>query len=136
MDFGPSANVTAAFAAQRAYEPRGPLVNSEFYPGWLTHWGEGRALVPTDAVTNTLEEQLKLGANINFYMFHGGTNFGFTAGANFGANYQPDITSYDYDAPITEAGDLTPKYHKIRDVLSQFLLVPNNKTSVDVAPKG
>lgn len=67
------------------------------------------------------------GANVNFYMFFGGTNFGFTAGANDGGlgRYQADITSYDYDAPMTEAGDPTPKYMAIRDVLAQYFTLPN-----------
>lgn len=67
------------------------------------------------------------GASVNFYMFYGGTNFGFTAGANDGGDgrYQADITSYDYDAPMNEAGDPTPKYFAIRDVISRYLPLPN-----------
>lgn len=63
--------------------------------------------------------------NINFYMFFGGTNFGFTAGANDGGigKYEPDLTSYDYDAPMDEAGNidisiiLTLYLRKIHDYL-------------------
>lgn len=67
------------------------------------------------------------GASVNFYMFFGGTNFGFTAGANaFGAGgYVADLTSYDYDAPMTEAGDPTKKYKIIRDVIKDYLPLPN-----------
>lgn len=113
------------FQAQRQYEPKGPLVNSEFYPGWLTHWGEKMANVATTSITKTLKEMLDVGASVNFYMIHGGTNFGFTAGANMGSNYQADIQSYDYDAPITEAGDLTEKYYEIQKVIAQYLPIPN-----------
>lgn len=67
------------------------------------------------------------GASVNFYMFFGGTNFGFTAGANaFGSgDFQADITSYDYDAPMTEAGDPTSKFKLIRDVIKDYLPLPN-----------
>lgn len=73
-------NVDTAFLAQRIYEPRGPLVNSEFYTGWLTHWGETFQRVSTDAIVNTLDEMLSRNASVNFFMFYGGTNFGFLAG--------------------------------------------------------
>lgn len=135
IDFGPEMDPETVFAAQRAFEPRGPLVNSEYYPGWLTHWGEARAAVGTLSVSQTLTKMMNLNANINFYMFHGGTNFGFTAGANFGKFYQSDITSYDYDAPLTESGDLTEKYFAIRDVLSKYRSVPN-RTLPAIASKG
>lgn len=70
---------------------------------------------------------LDVGASVNFYMFHGGSNFGFTAGANNGGpgEYQPDLTSYDYDAPMDEAGDPTPKYMLIRDTIRNYSTLPN-----------
>uniref|UniRef100_A0A9J8BJA2 Beta-galactosidase n=1 Tax=Cyprinus carpio carpio TaxID=630221 RepID=A0A9J8BJA2_CYPCA len=80
VDFGPGSNVTAAFKAQRHAEPRGPLVNSEFYTGWLDHWGEKHAVIPTAAVVKSLNEILEMGANVNLYMFIGGTNFGYWNG--------------------------------------------------------
>jgi len=73
-------DVDIAFLAQRKYEPSGPLVNSEFYTGWITHWGEIFQRVDTDAIVNTLDEMLARNASINFFMFYGGTNFGFSAG--------------------------------------------------------
>ncbi|MFT7816128.1 beta-galactosidase isoform X1 [Arapaima gigas] len=115
VDFGPGGNVTAAFAAQRYAEPNGPLVNSEFYTGWLDHWGEHHSVVPASAVAKSLNEILEVGASVNLYMFIGGTNFGYWNGAN--TPYAPQPTSYDYDAPLTEAGDLTDKYFAIRDVI-------------------
>ncbi|GAA6082335.1 beta-galactosidase, partial [Tachysurus ichikawai] len=117
VDFGPGGNVTEAFEAQRHAEPRGPLVNSEFYTGWLDHWGEPHSVVSTEVVVKSLNEILELGANINLYMFIGGTNFAYWNGAN--TPYAPQPTSYDYDAPLTEAGDLTPKYFAIRDVIKK-----------------
>ncbi|EZA59457.1 hypothetical protein DMN91_010918 [Ooceraea biroi] len=136
VDFGTGVNVTNSFQSMRLYQPRGPLVNSEFYPGWLTHWGEAFQRVKTEAVTKTLREMLDIGASVNFYMFYGGTNFGFTSGANGGAgSYNPQLTSYDYDAPLTEAGDPTDKYFAIRDVISQYLPLPNISLPT-VSPKG
>jgi beta-galactosidase len=77
-----AANVNLSFAAMRKYEPRGPLVNSEFYTGWLDHWGEPHNTVATADVVRTLEQLFAANASFNFYMFIGGTNFGFTAGNN------------------------------------------------------
>ncbi|XP_033820931.1 beta-galactosidase [Periophthalmus magnuspinnatus] len=123
VDFGPGANITAAFEAQRHAEPKGPLVNSEFYTGWLDHWGSHHSVVSTDAVTKTLTEMLQIGANVNLYMFIGGTNFGYWNGANEPYSAQP--TSYDYDAPLTEAGDLTKKYFAIQNVIKKFHKIPD-----------
>ncbi|CAK1552080.1 unnamed protein product [Leptosia nina] len=120
VDFGPVKNVTSTFKDLRNFMPTGPLMNSEYYPGWLTHWTEDIQRVSTDSVVKTLRDMLDNDVNFNFYMFFGGTNFGFTSGANYGSFYQPDITSYDYDAPLSEAGDPTPKYHAIRDAITQY----------------
>lgn len=70
---------------------------------------------------------LSTGASVNFYMFFGGTNFGFTAGANdLGlGGYNADVTSYDYDAPMDEAGNPTPKFMLIRDAVKDFLPLPD-----------
>ncbi|XP_067106534.1 beta-galactosidase [Osmerus mordax] len=122
VDFGPGGNVTAAFEAQRHAEPHGPLVNSEFYTGWLDHWGEHHAVVSTSIVAKSLNEILALGANVNMYMFIGGTNFEYWNGAN--TPYAPQPTSYDYNAPLTEAGDLTDKYFAIRDVIKMYHKIP------------
>jgi beta-galactosidase len=97
-----------------------PVFCSELYPGWLTHWGEEWARVKTEDVLDDLRWLIDHGKSFSFYMFHGGTNFGFSAGANFGDRYQPDVTSYDYDAPLDEAGRPTPKYFAIRDLLARY----------------
>jgi len=100
---------------------KGPYMVAEFYPGWLDHWAEAFERVSTETVVNQMKKYLENGVSFNFYMVHGGTNFGFTSGANYDKNHdiQPDITSYDYDAPISEAGWATPKYHAIRDELKK-----------------
>ncbi|KAJ8288218.1 hypothetical protein COCON_G00008770 [Conger conger] len=122
VDFGPGGNVSASFAAQRYVEPHGPLVNSEFYTGWLDHWGERHSTVSSAIVAKSLNEILAVGANVNLYMFIGGTNFGYWNGAN--SPYAPQPTSYDYDAPLSEAGDLTDKYFSIRDVIRMYNKIP------------
>eukprot|EP00742_Colponemidia_sp_Colp-10_P009551 GILJ01010427.1.p1 GENE.GILJ01010427.1~~GILJ01010427.1.p1 ORF type:complete len:645 (-),score=55.68 GILJ01010427.1:621-2555(-) len=128
-DFGPGTDVAAAFELQKTYNApaSSPPFCSEFYTGWLTHWGEKMAQTSTQALINTLKDILAYhnGASVNLYMGFGGSNFGFMNGANLlGDVYQPTITSYDYDAPISEAGDLTDKYFAIRDVLSQYATSP------------
>nr|XP_009678090.1 PREDICTED: beta-galactosidase [Struthio camelus australis] len=122
VDFAPGGNVTAAFLAQRGSEPTGPLVNSEFYTGWLDHWGHRHSVVPAQTIAKTLIEILARGANVNLYMFIGGTNFGYWNGANM--PYMPQPTSYDYDAPLSEAGDLTEKYFVLRKVIGMYKQLP------------
>lgn len=80
VDFGPGANLNQSFATQRHYAPHGPLVNTEFYVGWLDLYGHEHSTVSTEATVKTLDDMLAMGVNVNFYMFHGGTNFGFTSG--------------------------------------------------------
>ncbi|XP_066484549.1 beta-galactosidase isoform X1 [Tiliqua scincoides] len=122
VDFGPGNNVTAAFLVQRHSEPKGPLVNSEFYTGWLDHWGHRHSVVSSSIIAKTLSEILAHGASVNMYMFIGGTNFGYWNGANM--PYLPQPTSYDYDAPLSEAGDLTEKYFAIREVIGMYKKLP------------
>lgn len=101
----------------------GPYMVAEFYPGWLDHWNEPFQKVSADRVAKQTKKYLDAGVSFNFYMAHGGTNFGFTSGANYtnARNIQPDITSYDYDAPISEAGWVTPKFDAVRSVIKQSL---------------
>lgn len=125
IDFGTDTNITEAFARQRRFEPRGPLVNSEFYTGWLDHWGDQHAVVDVQKVSRVLGEMLTMGANVNMYMFEGGTNFGYWNGADHDTRFRSVVTSYDYDAPLTEAGDPTEKLLAIRDVIKQFREIPS-----------
>lgn len=99
----------------------GPYLVAEFYPGWLDHWAEPFQKVGADGLVKQTQKYLDSGINFNFYMVHGGTNFGFTSGANYDKKHdiQPDITSYDYDAPISEAGWATEKYKALRVVMQK-----------------
>ncbi|XP_053554161.1 beta-galactosidase [Bombina bombina] len=124
VDFGPVPNATKAFEALRKIQPKGPLVNSEFYTGWLDYWGEEHSTSSAEQVSQGLLDVLDTGANVNMYMFIGGTNFGYWNGADFKSTYKPITTSYDYDAPLTEAGDPTDKLIALRAVISQYLPVP------------
>lgn len=125
VDFGTDTNVSEAFRRQRRFEPRGPLVNSEFYTGWLDHWGDQHAMVSTDRVIRVLAEMLMMKANVNMYMFEGGTNFGYWNGADHDTRYRSVVTSYDYDAPLSEAGDPTEKLLAIREVIKMFRDIPS-----------
>ena len=99
------------FLQGKKQNPDVPVFSAETYPGWLTHWGEKWAKPDTNVLKKEVEFLLKNKKSFNFYVIHGGTNFGFTAGANAFSpiQYQPDITSYDYDAPINENGEPMPK---------------------------
>lgn len=102
--------------------PGVPVFSSETYPGWLTHWGEKWVKPDTADLLKELRFLMDNKKSFNLYVIHGGTNFGFTAGANSGGKgYEPDVTSYDYDAPITEQGQPTPKYMAIRKLLGSYL---------------
>lgn len=125
IDFGSGVNVSDAFHNLRLHQSKGPLVNSEYYPGWLDHWSEPHANVNSESVCDTLDQILAMNASVNIYMFHGGTSFGFYNGANMGTVYQPCPTSYDYDAPLSEAGDPTPKYFAMRKVIGKYLPLPS-----------
>jgi len=111
------------FAVATKHNPNVPVFSSETYPGWLTHWKEQWQKPDTNDLKKEVEYLLKNNRSFNLYVIHGGTNFGFTAGANaFGATqFQPDITSYDYDAPINEQGQATPKYYMLRNLISRYV---------------
>ena len=110
-----------AATAFNALKPFGeiPKMCMEFWCGWFDHWGEKHHTRKADNIVSELEDFLKQGASFNMYMFLGGTNFGFTAGANHQKGYEPTVTSYDYCAPLTEWGDYTNTYHKIRKLLCE-----------------
>ena len=97
-----------------------PVFCAELYPGWLTHWGEKWAAVKTEEILPDVQWLMDSKKSFSFYMFHGGTNFGFSAGANFSDRFQPDVTSYDYDAPLDEIGRPTPKYTALRELLGRY----------------
>jgi hypothetical protein len=106
----------------RSIVPGVPVFSAETYPGWLTHWGEPWARPKLDDLLKQVAFLLAGRRSFNFYVAHGGTNFGFTAGANSGGKgYEPDVTSYDYDAPIDEQGRATRKYHALRRLIGARL---------------
>jgi beta-galactosidase len=110
------------FALAKKMNPGVPVFSSETYPGWLTHWGENWAKPDTADLLKEVRFLMDNKKSFNLYVIHGGTNFGFTAGANSGGTgYEPDVTSYDYDAPIDEQGNATPKYYALRKLLGSYL---------------
>lgn len=109
---------TPSFAKLREYEG-GPIMCMEFWNGWFDHWSEEHHIRDPKDARDVLEEILTNDASVNFYMAHGGTNFGFMNGANCDGTYQPAVTSYDYDAPIDEQGRPTPKYFAFQKILAQ-----------------
>ena len=101
----------------------GPYMIAEFYPGWLTHWDEPLPSTPLSGFLSQYDSLLAHGASVSLYMFHGGTNFGFTSGANYTKTMpiEPSMTSYDYGAPLSEAGWPTEKYYALRDVIRRHV---------------
>ncbi|GAA1986634.1 beta-galactosidase family protein [Catenulispora subtropica] len=123
VNFG--SRVDAGLAALRAVQPTGPLMCSEFWIGWFDRWGGIHAGRSAQDAAADLDRLLAAGASVNIYMFHGGTNFGFTNGANDKGTYRATITSYDYDAPLDEAGDPAEKYAAFREVIARHAPVPD-----------
>ncbi|MBB3187362.1 glycoside hydrolase family 35 protein [Microbacter margulisiae] len=102
---------------------KGPYFISEWYPGWFDWWGAPHHTVSASACAARLNAVLAAGISINMYMFHGGTTRGFMNGANYNDHlpYEPEISSYDYDAPLDEAGNPTKKYDLFRSVIQKYL---------------
>ena len=119
INFGTGANIDQQFAKLREVRPDAPLMCSEFWSGWFDKWGANHETRPADDMTAGIDEMLSKGISFSLYMTHGGTNWGHWAGAN-SPGFAPDVTSYDYDAPISESGQYTPKYGKLRSVLAKY----------------
>ena len=109
------------WAIARKMNPGVPVFSAETYPGWLRHWGEGN-WGPRN-VAGLVKFYMENKKSFNLYMLHGGTSFGFAAGANAGGkgHYEPDLTSYDYGSPVDEQGRATPAYHALRQQLASYL---------------
>jgi beta-galactosidase len=112
-------------AALREHQPEGPLMCAEFWNGWFDRWGGVHVVRAAADAAAELDAMLAAGASVNLYMFHGGTNFGFTNGANDKHTYRPTVTSYDYDAPLDEAGEPTAKFAAFREVIARYEPVPD-----------
>ena len=108
---------------EKYHESKGPYLIAEWYPAWFDWWGTKHHRVAPDSYAKELDGVLAAGLSINMYMFHGGTTRGFMNGANFKSNtpYEPQISSYDYDAPLDEAGNPTEKYQIFRSVIEKHL---------------
>ncbi|GAU87177.1 hypothetical protein RvY_00067 [Ramazzottius varieornatus] len=135
-------NMGDALDKLTAIQPNKPLMVMEYWSGWFDHWTEHHQTTSMEKFSSELTTILARGASVNFYMFHGGTNFAFMNGANMGlfnvsAGYQPTITSYDYDALVSEDGRVTQKWHKTRELLAQFGLLPEElqDPTQNAAPK-
>jgi beta-galactosidase len=109
----------------RRHQPTGPLMCMEFWNGWFDSWGQHHHVAPPGTNAQDLDDLLAAGASVNLYMFHGGTNFGMTNGANDKGTYLPITTSYDYDAPLAEHGAVTAKWHAMRAVIARYAPVPD-----------
>ena len=117
-------HVERRLATLRSHQRTGPLMCSEFWDGWFDWWGGLHHTTSAEDAAGQLEVLLAAGASVNIYMFHGGTNFGLTNGANHKGRYLPITTSYDYDAPLDEAGDPTAKFHAFRAVIAKYAPLP------------
>jgi len=127
------------FAALRQILPQGPLMCGEFYPGWFDTWGAPHHTGNTPQYLQDLEYMLNVGGSFSIYMAHGGTTFGFWTGAD--RPFKPDTSSYDYDAPISEAGWTTDKFYQTRDLFARYLLPgetipepPSRNPVISIAP--
>lgn len=112
------------------YQPGGPYFIAEFYPGWFDAWGIPRFRRDDKKLTAKLDWILKNKMSVSLYLFHGGTNFDYTNGANATFGYVPQTTSYDYDAPLGEYGNATPKYYAFRETIQKYL--PEGEALPDV----
>ena len=117
LNFG--SRVEESFKAHDKLFPDSPKMCMEMWGGWFDAWGDDKHhTTSAEVYAGVVDDMLKRGS-LNMYMFIGGTNFGFTSGANHYEKFAPDVTSYDYDAPLSECGDVTPKYLALRDVIKK-----------------
>jgi beta-galactosidase len=121
INFGDTDDPAHEFANLAKSRQNVPRMVGEFWDGWFDHWGERHHVTPPEASARKLDWMLAQGISANLYMVHGGTSFGFMSGANFDSAYQPDISSYDYDSPLDEAGRPTAKFHALREVIRKHL---------------
>lgn len=119
MNFGTGANIDNEFKKLGQLRPNSPKMCSEFWSGWFDKWGGRHETRGSKQMVDGLREMLDKGISFSLYMTHGGTNWGHWAGAN-SPGFAPDVTSYDYDAPINEAGQVTPKYKELREMMANY----------------
>ena len=119
MNFGTGANIDDQFRRLGELRPNAPKMCSEFWSGWFDKWGARHETRPAKDMVDGMDEMLSKGISFSLYMTHGGTSFGHWAGAN-SPGFAPDVTSYDYDAPINEYGLATPKFWELRKMMEKY----------------
>lgn len=119
MNFGTGANIDNQFRRLGELRPDAPKMCSEFWSGWFDKWGARHETRPAKDMVEGMDEMLSKGISFSLYMTHGGTSFGHWAGAN-SPGFAPDVTSYDYDAPINEWGLATPKFFELRKMMAKY----------------
>ena len=130
MNFGTGANIDQQFRRLGELRPNAPKMCSEFWSGWFDKWGACHETRPAKDMVEGMDEMLSKGISFSLYMTHGGTSFGHWAGAN-SPGFAPDVTSYDYDAPINEYGHATPKFWELRKMMAKY----NNGKKMPAVPK-
>ncbi|MBO4430904.1 MAG: beta-galactosidase, partial [Bacteroidaceae bacterium] len=139
MNFGTGANINDQFRRLGELRPNAPKMCSEFWSGWFDKWGAQHETRPAKDMVEGMDEMLSKGISFSLYMTHGGTSFGHWAGAN-SPGFAPDVTSYDYDAPINEYGHATEKYYELREMMQKYSdkklpAVPNPPMPIITVPK-
>lgn len=130
MNFGTGANIDQQFKRLGEVRPNAPKMCSEFWSGWFDKWGARHETRPAKDMVEGMDEMLSKGISFSLYMTHGGTSFGHWAGAN-SPGFQPDVTSYDYDAPINEWGLATPKFYELQKMMAKY----NDGKKLPAVPK-
>jgi len=130
MNFGTGANINDQFRRLGELRPNAPQMCSEFWSGWFDKWGARHETRPAKDMVEGMDEMLSKGISFSLYMTHGGTSFGHWAGAN-SPGFAPDVTSYDYDAPINEYGHATPKFWELRKMMAKY----NDGKKLPAVPK-
>ncbi len=120
----------------KAFKPNQPLMCGEFWCGWFNHWHKENHQHKPEEIKQMLDEFFEIDGSFNFYMFHGGTNFGFWNGANHSrGEYLPTVTSYDYCAPLSEAGDMTVTYDAVKETIKKHTGVDTSDIKVENSKK-
>jgi beta-galactosidase len=139
INFG-TGDAKTEFPKLKKLRPDGPFMSGEYWDGWFDHWGAPHETRSAKEEADEIGWMLRQGYSVSLYMFHGGTSFGWMNGANSnGKNYEPDVTSYDYDSPLDESGRVTPKYELLRKTIAEATRkqpppVPAVAPAMQVAP--
>ncbi|MGC9198187.1 MAG: glycoside hydrolase family 35 protein [Acidobacteriaceae bacterium] len=119
IDFG-TGDAQHELPLLQKFQPDAPIYIAEYWDGWFDHWGEQHHTTSTQVEVNEVRQAIQKGYSISLYMADGGTSFGWMNGANWDkGRYEPDVSSYDYDAPIDEAGRPTAKYFALRSMIAE-----------------